>query len=166
MFLGMFERELDQKGRLVLPAKYREVFRPGLVITEGQERCLYVFTWDEFTRITEMLRDSPFTSRALRDYNRVFFSTASDENLDNQGRITIPHNLRKYASLIRNCTVIGANTRLEIWDHHTWDTYQSQMEITYSNVDEEVLPGSWSMSPQVMQQHPFGIRLPGHELGR
>ncbi|MGH3388050.1 MAG: division/cell wall cluster transcriptional repressor MraZ [Actinomadura sp.] len=141
MFLGSHSPRLDEKGRLFLPAKYREELSGGLVITKGQERCLYVFPMAEFQRITEALRTAPVTAKAVRDYSRVFFASASDEVPDKQGRITIPPALRGYAALTRDCVVIGANTRLEIWDSQAWDTYLEQQEQQFSDLSEEVLPG-------------------------
>jgi len=90
VFLGTHAPRLDEKGRLILPAKYREELAGGVVITKGQERCLYVFPQEEFTRITEALRTAPVTAKAVRDYSRVFFASASDEVPDKQGRITVP----------------------------------------------------------------------------
>ena len=141
MFLGTHMPRLDDKGRLILPAKYREELAQGLVLTKGQERCLYVFPESEFGRITEALRTAPVTSKAVRDYSRVFFASASDEIPDKQGRITIPPALRDYAALQRDCVVIGANTRLEIWDAVAWETYLGQQEGAFSEASEEVLPG-------------------------
>jgi MraZ protein len=141
VFLGTHSPRLDDKGRLFLPAKYREELSGGLVITKGQERCLYVFPAAEFQRITEALRTAPVTAKAVRDYSRVFFASASDEVPDKQGRITIPSALRNYAGLTRDCTVIGANTRLEIWDAQAWETYLADQEQQFSDLSEEVLPG-------------------------
>jgi MraZ protein len=141
VFLGTHQPRLDDKGRLFLPAKYREELAEGLVITKGQERCLYVFPVEEFQRITEALSTAPVTAKAVRDYSRVFFASASDEKPDKQGRITIPQSLRQYAGLERDCVVIGANTRLEIWDAAAWDTYLSQQEQAFADLSEEVLPG-------------------------
>ena len=141
MFLGTHAPRLDEKGRLILPAKYRDELAGGVVITKGQERCLYVFPKEEFTRITEALRTSPVTAKSVRDYSRVFFASASDEVPDKQGRITLPPALRAYAGLQRDCVVIGANTRLEIWDTGAWDTYLSEREDAYSQGPEEVMPG-------------------------
>lgn len=141
MFLGTHHVRLDDKGRLFLPAKYREELAEGLVITKGQERCLYLFPVEEFQRITEALRAAPMTAKAVRDYSRVFFAGASDETPDKQGRITVPQGLRAYAGLSRDCTVIGANTRLEIWDTQAWETYLSAQEQQFSDLSEEVLPG-------------------------
>jgi MraZ protein len=141
MFLGTHEPKLDEKGRLILPARFRDELSDGLVITKGQERCLYVFPANEFSLITERLRQAPVTEKKSRDYLRVMFAGAHDEVPDNQGRVTIPSGLRTYASLEKNCVVIGANTRLEIWDSTTWNTYLSDREKTFADVSEEVLPG-------------------------
>jgi MraZ protein len=141
LFLGTHSPRLDDKGRLFLPAKYREDLAGGVVITKGQERCLYVFPAAEFGRITQALRAAPVTAKAVRDYSRVFFASASDEVPDKQGRITIPPALRQYAALQRDCVVIGANTRLEIWDERAWESYLSDQEDAFSAASEEVLPG-------------------------
>jgi len=141
VFLGTHTPRLDDKGRLFLPAKYRDELAEGLVLTKGQERCLYVFPQEEFGRITEALRTAPVTAKAVRDYSRVFFASASDEIPDKQGRITIPPALREYAALQKDCVVIGANTRLEIWDSAAWATYLDQQEDAFSEASEEVLPG-------------------------
>ena len=140
MFLGTHTPRLDEKGRLFLPAKYREELSRGLVLTKGQERCLYVFPLTEFDRVTEALR-APVTTKAVRDYSRVFFASASDETPDRQGRITVPAALREYAGLERDCVVIGANTRLEIWDAQAWTTYLDHQEDAFSDASEGVLPG-------------------------
>jgi MraZ protein len=141
VFLGTHSPRMDDKGRLFLPAKYREELSGGLVITKGQERCLYVFPVEEFQRITAALREAPVTAKAVRDYSRVFFASASDEVPDKQGRLTVPPALRTYAGLNRDCVVIGANTRLEIWDAGAWETYLSGQEQQFADLSEEVLPG-------------------------
>src|ERR1700726_1153641 len=128
MFLGTHAPRLDEKGRLFRPAKSRDELSGGVVITKGQERCLYVFPQEEFARITEALRAAPVTAKAVRDYSRVFFASASDEVPDKQGRITIPPGLRDYAALARDCVVIGVNTRLEIWDSAAWESYLAEQE--------------------------------------
>ena len=140
MFLGTHQPRLDEKGRLFLPAKYREELAGGVVITKGQDRCLFVWPREEFARITEKLRNAPVTDKSSRDYSRVLFSGASDELPDRQGRITVPAALRAYAGLQRDCVVIGANTRLEIWDSQAWETYLASQEDTYAEASEEVLP--------------------------
>lgn len=141
MFLGTYSPRLDEKGRLVLPAKFRDELAGGLVMTKGQERCLYVFAAAEFGRLTERLRGAPLTAKGARDYSRVFFASAHDEVPDRQGRVTVPQGLRDYAGLSRDCVVIGANTRVEIWDSAAWQDYLAASEEQFSSLSEEVLPG-------------------------
>jgi MraZ protein len=141
VFLGTHEPRLDEKGRLILPARFRDDLAEGLVITKGQERCLYVFPRAEFASMTERMAQAPVTSKAGRDYMRVLFAGASDEVPDRQGRVVIPSGLRTYAGLDRDVVVIGANTRLEVWDRTTWETYLAQQEPSFADLSEEVLPG-------------------------
>jgi MraZ protein len=141
MFLGTHTPRLDEKGRLILPAKYRDELAEGVVITKGQERCLYVWPLAEFTRVTTAMRDAQMSGKTLRDHSRVLFASASDEVPDKQGRITVPPGLRQYAGLDRDCVVIGANTRMEIWDASAWETYLTAQEDSFSDASEEVLPG-------------------------
>ena len=141
MFLGTHQPRLDDKGRMILPAKFRERLASGLVVTRGQERCLYVFPMEEFMRVADDLRAAPVTSKAVRDYLRVFLSGASDEIPDKQGRVTIPANLREYAGLSRECTVIGAGSRLEVWDTAAWEAYLAGTEQAFADQAEEVIPG-------------------------
>jgi MraZ protein len=140
MFLGTHTPRLDDKGRLALPAKFRTELEDGLVITKGQERCLFVFPMAEFTRITELLRTAPVTQRSVRDFSRVFFASASHEVPDAQGRITVPQTLREYAGLSKDSVVIGANSRVEVWDADAWQSYLDGTEQSFSDA-EEVLPG-------------------------
>ena len=141
MFLGTHTPRLDAKGRLALPARFRTGLAGGLVITKGQERCLYAFPIDEFTRLTEALATSPVSARAARDYSRVFFASATHEVPDAQGRVTLPASLREYAGLDKDCAVIGANTRVEIWNATAWDSYLADREPAFSDGAEEVIPG-------------------------
>lgn len=139
-FLGTYTPRLDDKGRLILPAKFRSQLASGLVMTRGQERCLFVFPVEEFRRMHEQLRRAPVTSKQARDYLRVFLSGASDELPDKQGRVSIPPMLRTYAGLDRDVTVIGAGTRVEIWDAAAWDTYLADQESGYADTAQEVFP--------------------------
>ena len=141
MFLGTHEPKLDEKGRIILPARFRDELANGLVITKGQERCLYVFPSGEFSSITDRLRQAPVTEKAARDYMRVMFAGAHDEIPDKQGRVTIPPSLRTYADLNKECVVIGANTRVEIWDATAWESYLADREKGFADVSEEVFPG-------------------------
>jgi MraZ protein len=141
MFLGTYAPKLDDKGRLILPAKFRDELSRGVVLTRGQERCLYVFAESEFEHHVERIREAPLTSKAGRDFLRLFLSGASAEVPDKQFRVTIPPALRDYAGLSRDLTVIGAGTRAEIWDTAAWESYYTDREQSFSETEEEVIPG-------------------------
>lgn len=141
MFFGTYTPKLDDKGRLILPAKFREQLAGGLMVTRGQEHCLYVWPQDEIARITDRLREAPVSNKATRDYVRMFASAASDETPDKQGRITIPPKLREWASLGKDVVVIGAMTRLEIWDESSWNAYSEGHEESFAELSDEVFPG-------------------------
>jgi MraZ protein len=141
VFLGTHTPRLDDKGRLFLPARFRDELAEGVVITKGQERCLFVFPRAEFTRRAESLQGASPSTKAARDYARVFFASAFDEVPDKQGRVTVPAGLRTYAGLDRDCVVVGANTRLEIWDAAAWRAYEAEQEDAFADLSEEVVPG-------------------------
>ncbi len=139
MFLGTHTPKLDDKGRLFLPARFRPELAQGVVVTKGQERCLYVFTDAAFTAdAARRHSESDTASKATRDYNRIFFASAFDTQPDGQGRITLPTSLRTYAGLSKECVVIGANTRLEIWDAARWAAYETEQEQLFSEQDDGV----------------------------
>ena len=141
MFLGTHAPKLDEKGRIILPAKFRDELESGLVLTRGQEHCVYVFSQREFESLHENIRQAPVTSKQARDYLRVFLSGASAEVPDKQNRVTIPASLRTYAGLDRDLVVIGAGSRAEIWDAQAWETYLAEQEAAFANTEEEVIPG-------------------------
>ncbi len=141
LFLGTHQPRLDDKGRLFLPARFRDDLAGGLVITRGQERCLYVFPAAEFARMQGLIRQAPVTSRVARDFTRVLMSGAIDGVPDKQGRVTVPPLLRQYAGLSKDCVVVGVGARLEIWDAPTWDAYLAEQEPAFAEQSEEVLPG-------------------------
>ena len=124
-----------------MPAKFREELSAGIVVTRGQERCLYLFSASEFASVHEKIRQAPVTSKQARDYLRVFLSGASDEVPDRQGRITLPALLREYAGLNRELVIIGVGSRAEIWDSSVWQQYLSNNEQAFSETAEEVIPG-------------------------
>ena len=140
MFLGTHAPRLDDKGRLILPAKFRDDLADGLVITKGQERCLVVWTRDGFAAYAESLRSAGPTQERARAYSRVLFASAHDDLADKQGRITIPAPLREYAGLTRDCAVVGSDTRIEIWDASAWESYLVAQEDAFSELDGQVAP--------------------------
>src|SRR5688572_15406778 len=141
MFFGTYTPKLDDKGRLILPAKFRDQLAGGLMVTRGQEHCLYVWPQEEINRITERLREAPVSNKATRDYVRMFSSASSDERPDKQGRITIPPKLREWAWLTKGVVVIGAMNRLAIWDEAAWTSYSEEQEESFAEHSDEVYPG-------------------------
>jgi len=140
VFLGTHTPRLDDKGRLVLPAKFRDELAEGLVVTRGQERSLTIWPVAAFTRFTEQVQTAPQTSRDVRDYLRMLFAGASDEVPDKQGRITLPPLLRDYAGLDRECVVIGMSDRVEVWEATRWEQYSAEHEASFAELNSEVVP--------------------------
>ena len=133
MFLGEHTHTLDDKGRLTIPSKYRDQLERGLVVTRGLDGCLFVFTHQDWESLTEsMSKKLSFTQKSARDLARFFFSGAVDIVPDRQGRILIPTFLREYADLESEIMVIGANTRLELWNPERWRKSLAEVE---SNVE-------------------------------
>lgn len=141
MFFGTYTPKLDEKGRLFLPAKFRDELAEGLVVTRGQERCLTIWSEASFGALTERLQAAPITNKSTRDYVRMLFAAASNDVPDKQGRISIPAVLREYASLDRDVMVIGAMNRVEIWDPASWQAYSQEQEQVFSDLSDEVFPG-------------------------
>ena len=141
MFLGTHAPRLDDKGRLVLPAKFRDALAPGVVLTKGQERSIVVWPAAEFALYADRLNEASRSDAKVRAYLRVLFSGAFDEQPDKQGRIGIPAALREYAGLDRDVVVVGNNSTVEIWDAAAWTTYLAGQEDGFSGLSEEVVPG-------------------------
>lgn len=141
MFLGTYTPKLDDKGRVILPAKFRDDLSTGLVITRGQDRCLFVYSQREFESVHAQLMAASVTTKRGRDFQRMFLSGASQEQLDSQNRVTVPPMLREYAGLSKDLTVIGAGSRIEVWDAAAWQSYYDHIESDYAENEEEVIPG-------------------------
>lgn len=141
MLMGEFFPKLDEKHRIVLPAKFRGEFNDGLVLTKGQDRCIYAYTRTDFEDLYQRIRQAPSSSRDARNYARMFLSAASDETPDKQFRVTIPQSLRDYAGLERDLAVIGVGSHVEVWDAAQWQQFVTDQEDGYSALEEEVIPG-------------------------
>lgn len=141
MFLGTFSPRLDDKNRVILPAKFRSAFESGIVLTRGQERCVFAFARGEFEQLVGGLAAAPLTNRDARDYARMLLSGAQDEVPDKQGRITVSPLLRGYAGLERELAVLGVGNRLEIWDAATWEQRQAEGEQGFADRATEIVPG-------------------------
>lgn len=140
-FFGTFSPRLDDKARLVLPARFRARLADGVVLTRGQENCVYGWTPSAFRAFTDRIRETPFTNRQARNFVRMLYSGASSETPDKQGRVPIPPVLREWAALERDVTVVGAMDRIEIWDAARWTAFSAAQEEPFSEMSEEVMPG-------------------------
>jgi len=143
VFLGTHHPRLDDKGRLTLPAKFREGLAGGVVLTKGQDRSLVVWPTPEFAEYAGRIREASRSDAKARAYSRVFFSTAFDQVPDRQGRVTIPPALREYAGLgdDRECVVVGNHDTVEIWNATAWEQYLTSSEPEFADLSEEVVPG-------------------------
>jgi MraZ protein len=141
VFLGTHTPKLDDKGRLILPAKFRDELADGLVITRFQERCLAIWPISSFVDMTKTVRSAASSQQDVRDYQRMIASGASDETPDKQGRITIPPHLRSYAGLDKDCVVVGAIDRVEVWNAAAWEQYSTEKESAYADLNQTLFPG-------------------------
>lgn len=139
MFMGEYKHNLDTKGRIIVPSKFRELLDEQFVITRGLDRCLFAYTQDEWNRIEEKLKQLPLTKKDARKFTRLFFSGATIAEVDKQGRINIPQNLREYAGLSKECTVIGVSSRIEIWDSSTWEDFYTESEENFEDIAEDLI---------------------------
>lgn len=136
MFLGEFSHSLDEKGRVVMPSKFRSGLEGGCVVTKGQERCLYVFPLEQWQTESDRVLKLPRTDRRARNYARAFFASAIDQTLDKTGRCQIPEALRLYAGLGKEVTVVGVADHVEIWDTATWGSVAEEADDYYSAIEE------------------------------
>ena len=131
-FVGTFTPRLDDKGRVTLPAKYRDHFLAGVTLARGQDHCLYVFTPDGFDDFAAEVIDAPVTDARARGYQRVLLANTDEQKPDAQGRISIPARMREYAGLSKDVVITGVGSRMEIWDADEWTRYEAAHEETYA----------------------------------
>ena len=131
LFMGEYNHSIDTKGRIIVPSKFRELLGERFVVTRGLDGCLWVLPTDEWDDFTGKLRSLPVANKDARKIVRLFMSGAMDAELDKQGRILLPQNLREYAKLEKDITMVGTGARIEIWDKKAWEE-----SSTYDNVDD------------------------------
>lgn len=136
MFTGTYTPKLDDKGRLFLPARFRDELKEGLVITRGQDRALEIRTAEDFQTYASRLRDG--TDARMRAYSRMLFALASEQTPDKQGRVTVTPELRGYAGLEKDCVVIGVSNKIEIWEPEAWSRYTADQEEAFANLTDEL----------------------------
>ena len=139
MFMGEYQHNIDTKGRIIVPAKFREALGETFVITRGLDQCLFAYPMNEWQVMEEKLKKLPLTKKDARAFTRFFFSGAVECEVDKQGRVNIPAPLRKYAKLIKECVVIGVSNRIEFWASDEWGTYVEESEESFAEIAENML---------------------------
>ncbi|UHA75812.1 division/cell wall cluster transcriptional repressor MraZ [Paenibacillus sp. 481] len=139
MFMGEFQHSIDDKGRLIVPVKFRDSLGSIFVLTRGLDQCLFVYPMDEWGLLEQKLKALPLMKADARAFTRFFFSGASECEWDKQGRINIPQHLRQYAKLDKECMVIGVQNRVEIWSKDAWEQYVLQSESAFNEIAETLV---------------------------
>lgn len=142
MFYGEYEHSIDTKGRLIIPSKFREAFKENYVdrffVTRGLDQCLFVFTEDEWKKQEFRFKSLPFTNAEARHFNRIYFSGACEVLCDKQGRILLPQYLKDYASIRRDCVIVGVSNRMEIWAKESWKEFYDGVKGNFEKVAEKM----------------------------
>ncbi len=138
MLMGEFQHSIDNKGRVIVPAKFREELGPRFILTKGLDNCLFAYPLEEWNAVVANLRQLSFTKADARAFSRFFFSGADEVETDKQGRILIAPHLRQYASLDKEIVIIGVSSRMEIWDKEAWSAYRSSADSQYEEIAEKV----------------------------
>ncbi|MGE5550676.1 MAG: division/cell wall cluster transcriptional repressor MraZ [Bacteroidota bacterium] len=138
MFTGEFQHALDDKGRITVPAKFREGLGEGFVITRGLDRCLFAYPRSEWAGLEEKVKTLPTAQTEVRAFLRLLFSGAVEAEVDKQGRVGLPQSLRTYAGIDRDVVIIGVSNRVEIWGAEVWQQYASKAEASFSEMAENV----------------------------
>ena len=138
MFIGEYAHNLDDKGRLAIPVKFREALKQGAVVTRGLDQCLFVYTAEEWRRLAEKLAALPLGQSATRAFSRLMLAGAMDAELDKQGRMVLPEYLRTFATLKKGVVIAGLYNRLEIWDEEAWHVYKTATESESNALAEKM----------------------------
>ena len=138
MLMGEYHHNIDEKNRLVIPSKFRSELGEQFVITRGLDKCLFIYSYPEWTKIVDKLKTLPFTQRDARNFTRFFLSSAALCEFDRSGRVCITSPLIDYADIKHECVVIGANDRLEVWAKESWDNFLKVNEDNFADIAENL----------------------------
>jgi len=138
VFIGEFSHNLDDKGRIAVPKKFRSDLSRGAVVTRGLDSCLFLYTKKEWAKLAEKLAGLPFAQANTRAFSRLMLAGAMDVEVDAQGRIILPEYLRQYAGITKEVTVAGLYNRLELWDSKKWNEYKSKTETESNQIAEQM----------------------------
>lgn len=139
MFMGEYQHNIDAKGRLIVPAKLREGLGEKFVVTRGMDGCLFGYPLTEWELLEEKMQEMPLAKKDARTFVRFFYSAATECEIDKQGRINLPTNLRKYAKLEKACTIIGVSNRIEIWSEENWQEFSCEAEENFDDIAENMI---------------------------
>lgn len=138
MFMGEYQHNIDPKGRIIVPAKFRDELGASMVVTRGLDGCLAIYTLEQWAQVVENLKKLPSTKREVRMYTHMIMSKAAECELDNQGRIRIPLHLCTAANIEKHCVVVGVNDHVEIWDQERWNTYLETASESFEDIAESL----------------------------
>ena len=138
MFMGEHGHNIDEKGRVIMPAKFREQLGDNFVLTKGLDGCLFVYPMTEWEEIQRRFRETSLASKDARIFSRFFFGSASEVEIDKQGRVNIPAPLRAYAQLKKDVTLVGVLDRIEIWDKESWENGNSSDDADMDRIAEDM----------------------------
>jgi MraZ protein len=143
MFYGEYTHNIDRKGRLILPARFRDIAKENNIehffLTRGLDKCIFMFTEYEWTTQEQKFKSMSFTKKESRSFNRMFFSGAVDVSPDRQGRFIIPQYLKDFAGINKDVTVIGVSSRIEIWDQKIWSEFYQSSHDSFEKISENIL---------------------------
>lgn len=139
MLLGEYKHSIDSKGRLIVPAKFRENLGETFVVTRGLDGCLFGFPASEWENIGEKLQKLPLAKKDARKFTRFFYSAATECKIDKQGRVNLPQTLIDFAKLEKACYLIGVSTRIEIWSKDNWESFAEEAEGSFEDIAEEMI---------------------------
>lgn len=137
MFIGEYNHSIDNKGRVIMPSKFREELGEKFYVTKGMEGCVFVYDENEWHRLEEKTKQLRLTSKKARQFERIFYAPAREMEFDKQGRFVIPQNLREYADISKEATIIGVSSRIEIWDTDKYEEYMKSEDMDYDNIFED-----------------------------
>ncbi|MBD8922983.1 transcriptional regulator MraZ [bacterium] len=141
MLLGEFHHNIDEKGRLVIPTKFREELQNNFIITKGLEKCLCIYTQDSFNNLVRQIDALSFTKKDVRTFTRFFYSSANECEMDKNGRINIVNNLKSYAQLEKECIIVGVNDHAEIWNENLYNDFMNENSEIICDITENLFEG-------------------------
>ena len=138
MFMGEYHHNLDRKGRLIIPAKFRDQIGDEIIFTRGMEGCIFGYPQAEWQKIEAKLAKLPLTQRSARKFTRLFYSGAMETEFDKQGRVNLTATLKEHADLIKECVIVGVSNRIEIWSEDRWQKFADEADDNYDDIAEDL----------------------------